>query len=91
MDIAALCIGYVILAILAILIVLFALALGYYAIQEAGGFIYSRKWRKRKLRQLEIETGRDCAYYLKRWKLPEETTINEACKCFDEALRMFEK
>lgn len=64
METTALIIGYSILAILALAIVVFAVALIWIGITEARGIINTRKWRKRKLSQMKYETGRDCANYL---------------------------
>lgn len=86
METIALFIGYAILAIIAAAILLFSLALGWFAIQEAWGVIASRKWRKRKLRQLKVETARDCAYHLARWKEVEDMTPYQAMQYFDNKL-----
>lgn len=87
METTALIIGYSILAILAVVILAFAVGLVWIAITEARGIIYARKWRKRKLSQMKLETGRDCANYLLRWDLPEGTTIFEASNYFYNKLR----
>lgn len=87
METTALIIGYSILAILALAIVVFAVALVWIAIAEARGIINTRKWRKRKLSQMKLETGRDCANYLLRWDLPKSTTIFEASNYFYNKLR----
>lgn len=87
METAALCIGYAILTLMAIIILLFAFALGWFAIHEARSIVFSRKWRKRKLTQMKYETARDCAYYLNRWELPTDMTIFAACNYFDQKLR----
>ncbi len=87
METAALCIGYAILTLMAIIILLFAFALGWFAIHEARGIVFSRKWRKRKLTQMKYETARDCAYYLNRWELPTDMTIFAACNYFDRKVK----
>lgn len=87
METTALIIGYSILAILALAIVAFAVGLVWYVITEARGLVYARKWRKRKLSQMKLETAKDCANYLLRWNLPEETTIFEASNYFYNKLR----
>lgn len=87
METTALYIGYAILAAIAMAILLFAFALGWFAITEARGVISSRKWRKRRLKQMKYETARDCAYYLNRWELPRDTTIFDACNYFDKKLK----
>lgn len=87
METAALIIGYSILAILALAIVAFAIALVWFSVTEARGVVYARKWRKRRLSQMKLETGRDCANYLLRWNLPEDTTIFEASNYFYNKLR----
>lgn len=87
METIALMIGYAILGILALSIILFALAVGWFAITEAKGVVYARKWRKRKLKQMKLETAYDCANYLLRWKLHKDTTIYEASDYFYNKLR----
>ena len=87
METTALYIGYAILAIIATGILLFAFALGWFAIHEAWGIIASRKWRKRKLRQLKLETARDCAYHLARWEEVKDMTPFQAMQYFDNKLR----
>jgi len=72
METIALYIGYAILCILALAIVAFAVGLGWFAIAESSAIIRSRKWRKRKLSQMKIETAYDCADYLTRWDLPTD-------------------
>ena len=56
METTALYIGYAVLGIVATAIILFAFAMGWFAIHEAWSVIALRKWRKRKLRQLKLET-----------------------------------
>lgn len=87
MDRTALIIGYSILAILAVVIIAFAVALVWFSITEARGLVYARKWRKRMLSQMKLETGRDCANYLLRWNLPQGTTIFDASNYFYNKLR----
>lgn len=87
MTTTALIIGYIILGIVAIAIAAFAVALIWFAISEARGLVYACKWRKRKLYQMKLETGRDCANYLLRWNLPENTTIFEASNYFYNKLK----
>ena len=87
METTALIIGYSILAILVLAIVVFAVGLVWFSVTEARGLVYARKWRKRKLSQMKLETGRDCANYLLRWDLPEGTTIFEASNYFYNKLR----
>lgn len=87
METTALYIGYAILAIIATGILLFAFALGWFAIHEAWSIIASRKWRKRKLRQLKLETARDCAYHLARWTEVKNMTPYQAMQYFDNKLR----
>lgn len=87
METIALMIGYAILGILALSIILFALAVGWFAITEAKGVVYARKWRKRKLKQMKLETAHDCANYLLRWNLHKDTTIYEASDYFYNKLR----
>lgn len=83
----ALYIGYAMLAIISTAILLFAFALGWFAIHEAWDIIASRKWRKRKLRQLRLETARDCAYHLARWEEVRDMTLFQAMQYFDNKLR----
>lgn len=87
METTALIIGYAILGILSLAIILFALALGWFAITEARGIIYSRKWRKHKLKQLKYEMARDCAAYLCRWDLPSDMNVYRARDYFTEKLK----
>lgn len=87
METTALIIGYSILTILALAIVAFAIALVWFSVIEARGVVYARKWRKRRLSQMKLETGRDCANYLLRWNLPNDTTIFEASNYFYNTLR----
>lgn len=77
MDTTALIIGYSVLFILALGIIAFGIALGWFAITEARGIVYARKWRKRKMKQMKLETARDFANYLCRWKLPSDMSIYE--------------
>lgn len=87
METTALIIGYSILAILAVVILAFAVGFVWFSITEARGLVYARKWRKRKLSQMKLETARDCANFLLRWNLPEGTTIFEASNYFYNKLR----
>lgn len=87
METTALIIGYSILVILALAIVVFAVALVWFSVTEARGLVSARKWRKRKLSQMRLETGRDCANYLLKWHLPNDTTIFEASNYFYDKLR----
>lgn len=82
METVALIIGYSILGILGVVIIVFAVALGWFAIMEARGFILARKWRKRKMKQMKLETARDFANYLCRWRLPPEMSIYEISDYF---------
>lgn len=82
MNAAALIIGYTILIMLGFAIALFGFALGWFAIHEARTVIRYRKKHKQKLDKMELETARDCACYLKRWPLPDDITISEACEIF---------
>lgn len=75
MEIIALYIGYAILGILALVIVAFVVGLVWFAIAEASAVILSRKWRKRRLSQMQIETAYHCANYLRRWNLPAGMSI----------------
>lgn len=77
METTALYIGYAILGVLALAIAAFAVGLVWFAIAESRALILSRKWRKRKLSQLQIETAYNCANYLRRWDLPSDMTIFE--------------
>lgn len=87
METTALYIGYAILVVVALAIIVFGSALCWFAIHEARAIIYSRKWRKRKLKQLSYETARDCAYYLNRWVLPYNVrNIHEICNYFDDKI-----
>lgn len=75
METTALYIGRAILGFLALAIVAFAMGLVWFAIAEASALIRSRKWRKRRLSQLKIETAYYCANYLRRWELPSDMSI----------------
>lgn len=87
METTALIIGYSILVILALAIVVFAFALVWFSVAEARGLVSARKWRKRQLSQMRLETARDCANYLLKWHLPNDTTIFEASNYFYDKLR----
>lgn len=87
METVALIIGYSILGILALEIIVFAVALGWFAVTEARGLIYARKWRKRKMKQMKLETARDFADYLCRWKLPSDMSIYEISNYFYKKLK----
>lgn len=87
METIALIIGYSIIGILALAIIVFAIALVWFATTEARGIIYAREWRKRKMKQLELETARDCANYLCRWQLPSEMSIYEIRDYFYKKLK----
>ena len=86
METIALYIGYAVLSVVALAILLFAFALGWFAITEARGLIFSRKWRKRKLNQMKYETARDCAYHLARWEEVKDMTPYQAMQYFDNKL-----
>lgn len=91
METTAPYIGYAILGILALAIAAFAVGLVWFAIYESRGLITSRKWRKRKLSQMKIETAYDCADYLTRWDLPYGTTLFAAREYFFTELNKKER
>lgn len=86
METTALYIGYAILGVLALAIAAFAVGLVWFAIAEASALILSRKWRKRKLSQLKIETAYNCANYLRRSDLPSDMSIFEIENYFFDKL-----
>lgn len=83
MKTTALLIGTFILTLLAAGLVLFALAVAWYAITEARKVAVTRRRRKRRLQKIEFETARDCADYLTRWGLPYDTTLGEIHQYFN--------